>query len=186
MHICNTAGGTDTATSLVALDPCAPVHEGEMQVGGLGMAVDVADPVTGESIAHTGMAGEMVVRQPFPSMPCFFWGDKDGSLYRSAYFERFNKIDVWAQHDWLSQNPKTGGYMMHGRSDGVLSAYPSNPYSDLDITNNRQIPQASVSAAAKSTASSKPTLSPNTSPTPSASVEEGLKTPMNKSSYSSS
>lgn len=64
VHICNTAGGTDTATSLVALDPCAPVHEGEMQVGGLGMDVDVADPVTGESIAHTGVAGEMVVRQP--------------------------------------------------------------------------------------------------------------------------
>ena len=125
VHICNTAGGTDTATSLVALDSCAPVHEGEMQVGGLGMAVDVADPVTGESIANTGMAGEMVVRKPFPSMPCFFWGDKDGNLYRLAYFERFDNIDVWAQHDWLSQNPKTGGYMMHGRSDGVLSEIPS-------------------------------------------------------------
>ncbi|KAI9873220.1 MAG: hypothetical protein M1823_007976, partial [Watsoniomyces obsoletus] len=66
IHICNTAGGTDTATSLIALDPCAPVHEGEMQVAGLGMAVDVADPVTGESIAHTGEAGEMIVRKPFP------------------------------------------------------------------------------------------------------------------------
>ena len=125
VQICNTAGGTDTATSLVALDTCAPVHEGEMQVGGLGMAIDVADPVTGESIAHTGEAGEMIVRKPFPSMPCFFWGDSDGKLYKSAYFERFDNIDVWAQHDWLSQNPKTGGYMMHGRSDGVLSKFPN-------------------------------------------------------------
>jgi acetoacetyl-CoA synthetase len=121
VHICNTAGGTDTATSLIALDPCGPVYEGEMQVYGLGMDVDVADPITGESIAHTGQAGEMIVRKPFPSMPCFFWGDTDGKKYREAYFERFDNIDVWAQHDWLSQNPKTGGLMMHGRSDGVLN-----------------------------------------------------------------
>ncbi|KAK5198408.1 hypothetical protein LTR92_002653 [Exophiala xenobiotica] len=121
VHICNTAGGTDTATSLLALDPCAPVYAGEMQVPALGMDVDIVDPVTGEPIAHTGEAGEMVIRQPFPSMPCFFWGDKDGKLYRAAYFERFEHIDVWAQHDWLSRNPKTGGYTMHGRSDGVLN-----------------------------------------------------------------
>jgi acetoacetyl-CoA synthetase len=121
VHICNTAGGTDTATSLIALDPSAPVHEGEMQIAALGMDVDVADPVSGDSIAHTGEAGEMIVRKPFPSMPCFFWGDEGGKKYKEAYFERFDNIDVWAQHDWLSQNPKTGGYQMHGRSDGVLS-----------------------------------------------------------------
>lgn len=123
VHICNTAGGTDTATSLIALDPCAPVHAGEMQIAALGMDVDILDPATGESIAHTGEAGEMVLRKPFPSMPCFFWGDTDGRLYRAAYFERFDSVglDVWAQHDWLSKNPKTGGYTMHGRSDGVLS-----------------------------------------------------------------
>ncbi|EXJ89956.1 acetoacetate-CoA ligase [Capronia epimyces CBS 606.96] len=121
VHICNTAGGTDTATSLLALDPCAPVYAGEMQVPGLGMDIDILDPVTGESIAHTGRAGEMVVCKPFPSMPCFFWGDRDGKLYQAAYFERFDHLDVWAQHDWLSWNPKTGGYTMHGRSDGVLN-----------------------------------------------------------------
>jgi acetoacetyl-CoA synthetase len=121
VHICNTAGGTVTATSLIALDPSAPVHEGEMQIAALGMDVDVADPITGESIAHTGEAGEMVVRKPFPSMPCFFWGDEGNVKYREAYFERFESVDVWAQHDWLSMNPRTGGFQMHGRSDGVLS-----------------------------------------------------------------
>jgi acetoacetyl-CoA synthetase len=121
VQICNTAGGTDAATSLIALDPTGVVYEGEMQVLGLGMDVDVADPVTGESIAHTGEAGEMVIRKPFPSMPCFFWGDTDGKIYRSAYFERFDNVDMWAQHDWMSVNPKTGGYMLHGRSDGVLN-----------------------------------------------------------------
>ncbi|KAF2161713.1 hypothetical protein M409DRAFT_27771 [Zasmidium cellare ATCC 36951] len=121
VHLCNTAGGTDTATSLIAADPCGPINAGEMQIFALGMDVDIADPETGGSIMQSGEAGEMIVRKPFPSMPCFFWGDEDGSKYRSSYFERFQNIDVWAQHDWLQYNPRTGGLVMHGRSDGVLN-----------------------------------------------------------------
>ncbi|KAK5126729.1 hypothetical protein LTR85_009663 [Meristemomyces frigidus] len=121
VHLCNTAGGTDTATSLIAADPCGPIYAGEMQILGLGMAVDIADPATGDSIMHTGEAGEMIVNKPFPSMPCFFWGDEHNKKYKESYFERFDRIDVWAQHDWLSCNPKTGGLVMHGRSDGVLN-----------------------------------------------------------------
>lgn len=30
VHLCNTAGGTDTATSLIAADPSGPLHAGEM------------------------------------------------------------------------------------------------------------------------------------------------------------
>lgn len=121
IHLCNTAGGTDTCTSLIAADSTGPVHAGEMQIFGLGMDVDIAHPETGESIMHSGDAGEMIVRKPYPSMPCFFWGDEGNKRYRESYFERFDNIDVWAQHDWLSMNPRTGGYVMHGRSDGVLS-----------------------------------------------------------------
>ncbi|KAK3715184.1 hypothetical protein LTR37_007394 [Vermiconidia calcicola] len=123
IHLCNTAGGTDTCTSLVAADSTGPIHAGEMQVFGLGMDVDVAHPQTGESILHTGEAGEMIVRKPFPSMPCFFWGDEGNKRYRESYFERFAEVglDVWAQHDWMSCNPQTGGLIMHGRSDGVLN-----------------------------------------------------------------
>ncbi|QIW97804.1 hypothetical protein AMS68_003322 [Peltaster fructicola] len=121
VQLSNTAGGTDTATSHMALDPSGPVYAGEMQIRALGMEIDVADPQAGHSIMHTGEPGEMVIRKPFPSMPCFFWGDKDGSRYRASYFERFQDVDVWAQHDWLSQNPRTGGFIMSGRSDGVLN-----------------------------------------------------------------
>lgn len=121
-QICNAAGGTDTATSILALDPCAPVYAGQIQVPALGMHVDILDD-DGVSIAHTGEPGELVLRKPFPSMPCRFWGDDDGSVYRAAYFERFNNVDVWAQHDWVSRHPKTGGYTMHGRSDSVLSKF---------------------------------------------------------------
>lgn len=125
VQVCNIAGGTETGTPVISLDPSGPIHAGEMQIEGLGMDVDVADPVTGESIAHTGEPGEMIIRQPFPSMPCFFWGDEGGKIYKAAYFERFDNMDVWAQHDWLRQNPKTGGYVMQGRSDGVLSKFES-------------------------------------------------------------
>ena len=121
IHLCNTAGGTDTCTSLVAADPTSPIRAGEMQIFGLGMDVDIVHPETGESILNSGEAGEMIIRKAYPSMPCFFWGDEGNKKYHEAYFERFEKMDVWAQHDWLSHNPRTGGYVMHGRSDGVLS-----------------------------------------------------------------
>ncbi|KAJ5408403.1 acetoacetate-CoA ligase [Penicillium cosmopolitanum] len=121
VQICNIAGGTETGTHVIAMDPSGPLHAGEMQVLGLGTDVDIVDPETGHSIADTGEAGEMIMKKPFPSMPCFFWGDAGGRLYKAAYFERFSNIDVWAQHDWLRRNPTTGGYVMHGRSDAVLS-----------------------------------------------------------------
>ncbi|OJD21770.1 hypothetical protein ACJ73_06889 [Blastomyces percursus] len=52
-----------------ASDPSSPVHAGEMQIFALGMDVDVADPMTGESIKHPGKSGELICRTPFPSMP---------------------------------------------------------------------------------------------------------------------
>lgn len=124
MHLSNSAGGTDTATSLIAADPCGPLRIGEMQTQALGIAVDVLDPNTGVSIRDSGEPGEMVVRKAFPSMPACFWGDdSNNKLYRTSYFDRFADVglDVWAQHDWLSVNPATGGSVMHGRSDGVLN-----------------------------------------------------------------
>lgn len=124
VQICNTAGGTDTATSLIALDPTGPIRAGEMQIRALGMAVDILHAETGASLyaSPTAEAGELVITKPFPSMPCFFWGDDAaGTKYRSSYFARFPARDLWAQHDWISRNRNTGGFVMHGRSDGVLS-----------------------------------------------------------------
>lgn len=36
----------------IASDPSSPVYAGEMQMFALGMDVDVADPLTGNSIIH--------------------------------------------------------------------------------------------------------------------------------------
>ena len=40
-----------------------------------------------------------MITKPMPSMPVELWGDTDGSLYRSSYFEMFPGI--WRQGDWI-------------------------------------------------------------------------------------
>jgi acetoacetyl-CoA synthetase len=51
-------------------------------------------------------------------MPICFWGDEDGSAYRSAYFERFP--GVWTHGDFVSINAR-GGLRITGRSDATLN-----------------------------------------------------------------
>ena len=46
-----------------------------------------------------GEVGELVVRRPMPSMPLFFWGDRDGSRLRESYFSVFP--GVWRHGDWV-------------------------------------------------------------------------------------
>ncbi|KAJ5807928.1 hypothetical protein N7474_009197 [Penicillium riverlandense] len=119
IHLTSVTGGTDLVTSWIGTDPAGPLYPGEIQLPMLGQDVDVADPITGESTKTTGQHGEFVCRKPFPSMPVFFWGDKDGEKYKSTYFDKFE--NCWAQHDWASYNPLTKGWQIHGRSDGVLN-----------------------------------------------------------------
>jgi acetoacetyl-CoA synthetase len=70
------------------------------------------------SVADTDETGELCCTLPFPAMPVYFWGDKDGSKYQAAYFDKYP--GVWAQGDFAS---KTGhdGYVIHGRSDATLN-----------------------------------------------------------------
>ncbi|CAM9305652.1 unnamed protein product [Ectocarpus sp. 6 AP-2014] len=70
--------------------------------------------------AARGEMGELVCRTPFPSMPVSFWGDSDGSKYRSAYFEAFKGEDVWAHGDYIKITEE-GGVVISGRSDAVLN-----------------------------------------------------------------
>ncbi|KAK5795772.1 hypothetical protein VI817_005057 [Penicillium citrinum] len=119
VHLTSVTGGTDLVTSWIGTDPAGPLYPGEIQLPMLGQDVDVADPITGESIKKTGRHGEFVCRQPFPSMPAFFWGDANGVKYKEAYFDKFE--NCWTQHDWASYNPLTKGWQIHGRSDNVLN-----------------------------------------------------------------
>jgi acetoacetyl-CoA synthetase len=119
VHLASISGGTDIVGCFVLGDPTRPVRAGEIQGPGLGMAVDVVDGA-GRSLAdRPGERGELVCRQPFPSMPLRFWADPDGARYDAAYFA---KVDgVWAHGDFASWTA-AGGMIIHGRSDATLNA----------------------------------------------------------------
>jgi acetoacetyl-CoA synthetase len=79
------------------------------------MAVEIFDDA-GQPLLEE--QGELVCTKPFPSTPVCFWNDEDNSRYRAAYFERFP--GVWAHGDFAELR-KTGGFIIHGRSDAVLN-----------------------------------------------------------------
>jgi acetoacetyl-CoA synthetase len=115
VHLASISGGTDIISCFVLGNPTASVDRGEIQCAGLGMAVEVFDE-SGRRVV--GEPGELVCTRPFPSMPLGFWGDRDGSRYRAAYFERFP--GVWHHGDWTMET-EHGGYVIYGRSDAVLN-----------------------------------------------------------------
>jgi acetoacetyl-CoA synthetase len=53
-----------------------------------------------------------------PSMPVFFWGDEDGSRYRSSYFEHYPGI--WRHGDWIEITSR-GTAIIYGRSDSTIN-----------------------------------------------------------------
>ena len=118
------SGGTDIISCFSLGCPILPVYRGELQCIGLGMDVaffsDEGKPLNKPlSKEHTdSKKGELVCRQPFPSMPTGFWNDETGEKYHSAYFSRFNNI--WAHGDY-GEITYNGGVIIHGRSDAVLN-----------------------------------------------------------------
>jgi acetoacetyl-CoA synthetase len=109
------SGGTDIVSCFALGSPISPVRRGELQVLGLGMAVDVWDD-TGTPVE--GVPGELVCTAPFPSMPVAFWDDADHAKYHAAYFGHFP--GVWRHGDWATRTPH-GGLIIHGRSDATLN-----------------------------------------------------------------
>ena len=115
VQLASISGGTDIISCFALGNPAGPVWRGELQVRGLGMAVDVFD-ATGRPVR--GEPGELVCAKPFPSMPVAFWNDPDGSKYRSAYFETYP--GVWRHGDWAELTDH-GGLIITGRSDATLN-----------------------------------------------------------------
>ena len=116
LHLASISGGTDIVSCFVLGNPTMPVHSGEIQCAGLGMAVDVFSEAG--AALPVGEKGELVCTAPFPSMPVAFWADSDGARYRGAYFEHFDNI--W-HHGDFAQKTERGGFIIHGRSDATLN-----------------------------------------------------------------
>ncbi|XP_077917242.1 acetoacetyl-CoA synthetase isoform X2 [Halichoerus grypus] len=110
------SGGTDIISCFLGQNFSIPVYRGEIQARNLGMAVEAWNE---EGKAVWGESGELVCTKPIPCQPTCFWNDENGSKYRKAYFSRFP--GVWAHGDYCRINPKTGGIIMLGRSDGTLN-----------------------------------------------------------------
>ena len=116
VHLVSIAGGTDLVGCLVLGNLFSNVHKGEIQGQSLGIDVDIFTD-DGKS-AVVGDKGELVVKQPFPSMPVKFWGDDDGQKYHNAYFTKFKNI--WHHGDFIERTDKNG-FIMRGRSDATLN-----------------------------------------------------------------
>jgi acetoacetyl-CoA synthetase len=112
----STSGGTDLCTAFVGGCVLLPVYRGEMQARALGAAVEAWDedgkPVIDE-------VGELVVTEPMPSMPVFFWGDdEEQSRYRASYFEHYP--GAWRHGDWIEITSR-GTAVIYGRSDSTIN-----------------------------------------------------------------
>ncbi|KAI9755088.1 MAG: hypothetical protein M4579_004427 [Chaenotheca gracillima] len=117
LNLGSITGGTDIVSLFGAPSLLSPVYQGEIQVRGLGMAVQVWD-VDGADITSSGEPGDLVCVRPFPCQPVMFWGEGGHATYQRSYFERFP--GVWHHGDFMRLNPQTGGLVMLGRSDGIL------------------------------------------------------------------
>ncbi len=109
------SGGTDIASAFVGCAPLLPVYTGEIQCRMLGVDVRALDDA-GQALV--GEVGEMVICEPMPSMPIYFWNDPDDKRYRESYFEDYP--GRWRHGDWMRLS-EAGTIQILGRSDSTLN-----------------------------------------------------------------
>ncbi|MEW9052898.1 MAG: acetoacetate--CoA ligase [Neobacillus sp.] len=111
----STSGGTDLCTAFVGGSPLLPVYAGELQCCALGAAVKAFNDQADELIDDIG---ELVITEPMPSMPVYFWNDKTGKRYRDSYFDVYPGI--WRHGDFIKITSKGSG-VIYGRSDATIN-----------------------------------------------------------------
>uniref|UniRef100_A0ABP5SKT9 Acetoacetate--CoA ligase n=1 Tax=Saccharopolyspora halophila TaxID=405551 RepID=A0ABP5SKT9_9PSEU len=115
VQIASVSGGTDLCTAFVGAAPDVPVWLGEISCPMLGAAVAAYDE-RGDELHDE--VGELVLTEPMPTMPVFFWNDPDGSRLQDAYFDTFPGI--WRHGDWVRITDR-GSLVIYGRSDSTLN-----------------------------------------------------------------
>ena len=114
---CNISGGTDFAGAFIGGNRELPLVSGEMQCRLLGCAVEAWNE-QGQAVIDE--VGELVCRQPIPSMPLYLWGDHNKQRYLASYFDTYP--GVWRHGDWLKIG-RHGGCIIYGRSDATINRY---------------------------------------------------------------
>ncbi|EID77039.1 MULTISPECIES: AMP-binding protein [Rhodococcus] len=111
--IINFSGGTEVGGSFLAPYPVEPIRSCSLGGPSLGMDVDVVDDA-GRSLR--GEQGELVCRQPWPSMTRGVW--KDEERYLEAYWSTFP--GMWRHGDYALVDDD-GQWYIRGRSDDVMN-----------------------------------------------------------------
>lgn len=111
--IINFSGGTEVGGSFLSPYPVEPIESCSLGGPGLGMDVDVVDD-QGHSLR--GSIGELVCRQPWPSMTRGVWRDEE--RYHEAYWSTFPGI--WRHGDFALVDEHNNWFIL-GRSDDVMN-----------------------------------------------------------------
>jgi acetoacetyl-CoA synthetase len=109
------SGGTDVCTAFVGGCPILPVHAGEIQCRCLGVKAEAFD-AQGQPVIDE--VGELVITEPMPSMPLFFWNDPGNQRYIESYFSLYPGI--WQHGDWVKITAR-GSVVIYGRSDSTIN-----------------------------------------------------------------
>ncbi len=117
LWLASISGGTDIASGFVSCAPILPVNAGEIQCPELGVAA-YAFNEQGQRVINE--VGELVITEPMPSMPVYFWNDPDGARYFDSYFDVFP--GVWRHGDWIMFTER-GSSVIYGRSDTTINRF---------------------------------------------------------------
>ncbi|MBY7142166.1 acetoacetate--CoA ligase [Virgibacillus sp. NKC19-3] len=115
LWIASSSGGTDVCTAFILGAPILPVYAGELQCRGLGAKIESFNDNGEPEIEEVG---ELVLTEPFPSMPIYFWNDADGSRLHDSYFDMYPGI--WRHGDYLKITDR-GTCVIYGRSDATIN-----------------------------------------------------------------
>jgi acetyl-CoA synthetase len=114
LPIINLSGGTEVGACFLSPHPIAELKPCTLRGPALGMDLGVWD-ADGKPVER-GQVGELVCKQPWPSMTRGIWGDPE--RYLDTYWRRFP--GVWVHGDWASVD-EDGFWFLHGRSDDTMN-----------------------------------------------------------------
>ena len=110
----STSGGTDLCTAFVGGVSLLPVRAGSYRPVPWGESRGIrrgGNPQVDD-------VGELVITEPMPSMPIYFWNDPEGERYRESYFDVYP--GVWRHGDWIKVKDN-GACVIYGRSDSTIN-----------------------------------------------------------------